>query len=155
LKPNLRGDADDTAGRAGTSVSGLLGLGVVALAEVVGAAVDDDGAADDALGADELDELVRHAALGVTLTIGLNVTQVTDVAVLVFGGAVLLAVGVEVRASRCASVGVIAEGMDVHSTLSVGVVAGDVPCDGRRRGLIGLLEGDGALDVGVSSDDGD
>ena len=41
---SLVGDTNDTAGRAGTSVAGLLRLGMVGLAEVVGAGVDDDGA---------------------------------------------------------------------------------------------------------------
>lgn len=60
-----------------------------------------------------------------------------------------------VRSGRGAAVGVVAEGVDVHTTLSVGVVAGDVPCDGGLRVLVGLLEGDGSLDVGVSTDDSD
>jgi NAD-dependent dihydropyrimidine dehydrogenase PreA subunit len=38
----LRRDTNDAASRAGTSVARLLGLGVVGLAEVVGAAVDDE-----------------------------------------------------------------------------------------------------------------
>lgn len=41
---SLRGDANDAASGACTSVAGFLGLGVVGFAEVVGAAVDDDGA---------------------------------------------------------------------------------------------------------------
>jgi hypothetical protein len=41
---NLVGDTDDTASRARTSITSLLGLLVAALAEVVGAAVDNDGA---------------------------------------------------------------------------------------------------------------
>ena len=39
----LLGDADDTAGRAGTSVASLEGLLVSTLAKVVSAAVNDDG----------------------------------------------------------------------------------------------------------------
>jgi len=35
-----------------------------------------------------------------------------------------------VRAGGCAAVGVVAKGVNVHTTLSVGVVASDVPCDG-------------------------
>lgn len=58
------------------------------------------------------------------------------------------------RASARAAVGVVAEGVDVHATLSVGVVAGDVPCDGGLRRLRGLLEGNGTLDVRVSTKDG-
>jgi hypothetical protein len=53
-----------------------------------------------------------------------------------------------------ASVGVVAEGVDMHAALGVGVVAGDVP---RHRGgarLRGLLERHGAFDIGVSTNDG-
>jgi hypothetical protein len=35
--------------------------------------------ADDALGADELDQLILNGALGVALAIGLEVAKVTDV----------------------------------------------------------------------------
>lgn len=43
-RARLVGDADDAAGRAEAGVAGDLGLLVAALAEVVGAGVDDDGA---------------------------------------------------------------------------------------------------------------
>jgi hypothetical protein len=136
--------------------------------------------ANDALGADELDELVAHGALGVALGVGLDVAQVANVTVLIRGRAVRLAVGVDcqrvlasIRAadtqgsqgkelgvrtvwpSRRAAVGVVAEGVDVHATLGVGVVARDIPGhDGRGRlGL--LLEGDSARDLRVTPDDSD
>jgi|SRR5690242_5397116 len=107
--------------------------------------------ANDALGANELDQLVLDAALGVTLAIGLEVTEVTNVALLVVGGTVGLVVRVDcggqlcrgccrrtrsvtggcraltVGSGRSAAVGVVAEGVNVHATLSVGVVTGDVP----------------------------
>ena len=54
-----------------------------------------------------------------------------------------------------AAVSVVAEGVDVHATLSIGVVAGDVPLDRRGRGLGFLGEGDGALDVGVTTENCD
>ena len=57
------------------------------------------------------------------------------------------------RAGRGAAVGVVTEGVDVHATLSVGIVAGDVPCDGGAGGLGGLLEGDGTGDLGVTTED--
>lgn len=41
---HLVGDTNDTASRARSGVTSLLGLLVSALAEVVGAGVDDDGA---------------------------------------------------------------------------------------------------------------
>jgi hypothetical protein len=60
-----------------------------------------------------------------------------------------------VRSGAGAAVGVVAESVDVHAALSVGVVASNVPCDLCGRGLVLLLEGDGTLDVGVSTEDGD
>lgn len=58
-------------------------------------------------------------------------------------------------AGRGAAVGVVAKGVDVEATLGVGVIAGDVVGDGGRGTLRGLLEDDGAGDLGVSSEDGD
>jgi hypothetical protein len=60
-----------------------------------------------------------------------------------------------VRTGASATVGVVTEGVDVHSALGVGIVAGDVPGDLGLGGLGGLLEGDGALDVGVTTDNSD
>ena len=51
--------------------------------------------ADDAVLTDELNQLVSDGALCVALAVGLEVTQVTDVADLVLGGTVVLAVGVD------------------------------------------------------------
>lgn len=42
--------------------------------------MDNDGAAEHTLRADELDLLVRNATIGVTLTIGLEIAKVTDMA---------------------------------------------------------------------------
>jgi hypothetical protein len=55
--------------------------------------------ANDALGANELNQLILDAALGVTLAVGLEVTEVTDVALLVVGGTVGLVVRVDWRSS--------------------------------------------------------
>jgi hypothetical protein len=102
--------------------------------------------ANDALGANQLDQLIRGAALSITLAVSLEVAQVTNVALVVFGGTVGLVVWVDcvgglsacrpqtrygekrtVRSSAGAAVGVVTKGVDVHATLSVGVVARDVP----------------------------
>jgi hypothetical protein len=53
--------------------------------------------------------------------------------------------------SRCASICVVAELVDVHATLGIGIMAGNVPCDGRRGRLVGLLEGDGTGNLRVAS----
>lgn len=60
-----------------------------------------------------------------------------------------------VRTGRGAAVGVVTELVDVERTLSVGVVAGDVPGDGGGGVLGGLLEGDGTVDLGVTTEDSD
>jgi hypothetical protein len=60
-----------------------------------------------------------------------------------------------VRAGAGAAVGVVTKSVDVHAALGVGIVARDVPGDLGVGGLGGLLEGDGALDVGVTTDDSD
>lgn len=60
-----------------------------------------------------------------------------------------------VRASRGAAVGVVTKGVDVHATLGVGVVAGDIPRDSGGGRLGGLLEGHGSGDLGVTTDDTD
>ena len=60
-----------------------------------------------------------------------------------------------VRTGAGAAVGVVTEGVDVHAALGVGIVASDVPGDLGLGGLRGLLEGDGALDVGVTTDNSD
>lgn len=59
------------------------------------------------------------------------------------------------RASRGAAICVIAEGMNVHTTLGVRIVSGDVPGNSSGSGLGLLLEGDGTRDLGVSTDDSD
>jgi hypothetical protein len=56
-----------------------------------------------------------------------------------------------VRSSRGAAVGVVTELVDVHASLSVGVVAGDVPCDLGVGVLVLLLEGHGTSDLGVTA----
>jgi hypothetical protein len=60
-----------------------------------------------------------------------------------------------VRAGRGATVGVVTELVDVETTLSVGVVTGDVPRDGGCGTLVGLLEGDSAGDLGIPTEDSD
>ena len=169
---SLVGDTNDTASRSGTSVASLEGLLVATLAEIVGAGMDNDGSltacqscsrgtgvyisyADDAVGADQLDQGVGGRALGVALGIGLDVAEIANVAGLVGGSTVGLLVRVEVRAGRGAAVGVVTKGVDVEAPLGVGVVAGDVPGDSGRGRLGVLLEDDGARDLGVATDNAD
>lgn len=59
------------------------------------------------------------------------------------------------RAGRCTAVGVIPELVDVHATLSVRVVAVDLVGDGGWGRVVGLVEGDGSVDFGVTAEDCD
>ena len=85
---NLLRDTNDAASRTTASITRGLALLVPALTEVVGAGVHDDGAAEHALGTDQLDLLVRDGPLGVALAVRLEVAEVADVAFTVSGGAV-------------------------------------------------------------------
>ena len=51
--------------------------------------------ANDALGANQLDQLIGDGSLSIALAVSLEVAQVTDVALLVAGGTVGLVVGVD------------------------------------------------------------
>lgn len=58
------------------------------------------------------------------------------------------------RASASATIGIVTELVNVHAALGGGIVALDVVGDGGGGGLGGLLKGDGALDVGVTTEYG-
>ena len=92
---SLLSDPNDAASRTAARVARRLALLVPAFAQVVRARVDDDRPAEDALGPDELDLLVRHGPLGVALRVRLEVAEVADVAFGVLGGAVRFAEGVD------------------------------------------------------------
>lgn len=92
---HLLSNPNDPARRTPARVARSLALLVPAFAQVVGAAVHDDGAAEDAFGPDELDLLVRDGPLGVALGVRLEVAQVADVAFGVGGGAVRFGEGVD------------------------------------------------------------
>lgn len=59
------------------------------------------------------------------------------------------------RTGARATVGVVAELVDVHAALGRGVVACDVVGDCGRGGLGRLLKGDGAADLGIPAEDCD
>lgn len=59
-------DSHDTASGSATGVTGLERVGVAALAEVVGALVDDDGSANDRVRADKRDRAVCASFSGFT-----------------------------------------------------------------------------------------
>jgi len=155
VKDTLSRDANDTTSRTKARIARLLALLVVAPAQIISAAVHNHSAANHAIRPDQFDQAIRDGSVDVALTVCLEVAEIADVTLIVGGSAVGLVVGVEMRSSARAAIGVVAEGMDVNAALSVGVIAGDVEGDGGLVALRSLLEGDSALDGRVSSDNGD
>ena len=92
---HLRGNANDTTSRTRARIASLLALIIATLSEVIGAGVNDHSTSDDALWADELDELIRYGALCVALSVSLEVAKVANVAVAVFWCAMFFVVGVD------------------------------------------------------------
>lgn len=95
---NLSSNANDTTGRTTTGVTSLLRLLVTALTQVIRAGVHNDRTAQNTLGTEQLHERVLLGAGSVTLGVGGEVTQVTDVTVGVLGSTVGLAMGVDLEA---------------------------------------------------------
>lgn len=137
-------DADDAAGQPGTRISGGETELVSSLAEIVNIGVNDDGTTDDGKRSGEgnlgIGDLDASDAVGA----GLDVAQVTGVANFVDGGAVGLAVRVEVSAGGGASVGIVAEFVDVEAVVSLGQAA-QLSFHGNRSTDVGLGEVNGAL----------
>lgn len=131
-------------------VTSLQGFGVVGLAQVVGTGVNDNGSTNDRVRADEREVRVGNLNLGNTRTIGLEVTQVTNVPD--FGSSVTVGGtgGVEVGTGGSAAVRVVTELVDVEASLGVGVHVLDFTRngDGATSRLLG--EGDDTLDGGVA-----
>jgi hypothetical protein len=105
------------------------------------------------MGTDQLDNAILDLSLRESACIGGDVAQITYVSNLVTGSAVGLAMGVEVWASRSATVGVVTELMNVHSALSVGVGVLDFVLDDCGGILIRLRELDGTGDTGITTKD--
>ena len=151
LATNLLGSTNDTASGSGTSVTGLLGFSVPALTQVIGASVDNHGATNNGVLTEQLDKGVLLGTLGNPVSIGGDVTQVTDVTVVVFGGTVFLTKRVEVGASRSATIGVVTEGVDVETSQSIGVVTRNFPRNGGGVVFRSLFEVNDTGDLRVTS----
>lgn len=101
----------------------------------------------------QLNVLVLHTTLSITLPISLKIAQIAYMTLVVGGRAVGLGIGVKVGPGAGAAVGVVAELVDVHTPLGGGVVAADVVGNGGGGGFVGLFEGDRAADFGVAAED--
>jgi hypothetical protein len=112
IRRHLGRDSNNAAGRTTASVSSLLGISVSSLAQIIGTIVDDNSAlrngqfslissrrkttyANDALSTNQFDKIVGYTALGNSVGISLDVTQVTDVTLRVRWSTVFLVVWVD------------------------------------------------------------
>jgi hypothetical protein len=147
----LRSQANDTTSRSAASVTGLEGVGMTALAQVVGAVVDHNGSPENGVGPNQLDQQVLLGALGNAGGVGAHVSHVAHMSLVGFRRTVGLGERVEVGTGRSAAVGVITKLVDVETPLGVRIVTLDLPADncGRRLGL--LFEMHHATNLGVSS----
>lgn len=117
------GNANNAAPDAGTSVARWLAQLVSTLAKIIGIGVHDNGASDDAVGAEERNLGVGDFDLGGAVAGGLNVAQIAQVTILVDGSAMLLAIRIEVRSGRHAAIGVVTELVHVESVQTLGQAA--------------------------------
>lgn len=147
----LRSQANDTASRSAASVTGLEGVGMTALAQVVGTVVDHNSSPENGVGSNQLDQQVLLGALGNTGGVGVHVTHVTYVSLVGLWRTVGLGERVEVGTGRSAAVSVVTELVDMKPPLGVGIIALDLPADNGGRGLGLLLEMHHATNLGVSS----
>lgn len=122
------------------------------LTQVIGAIVNNDRSADNRVLTKQLHQSVLLGTLGNTLGIGDDVSQVTDVSVVVLWSTVGLGKRVEVGTSGSASVGVVTKSVNVESSQGVGVITGDLPGDGGWLGRGGLLERHDTGNALVTSD---
>lgn len=93
----LLSQTNDSTSWSPTGITGGLTLLMAALAKVVGASMDDDRSTDNALGPNQLDQLIGDGTLGISLAVRLEITQVAHVADIVGGSAVFLAEWVDCR----------------------------------------------------------
>jgi hypothetical protein len=97
-------------------------------------------------------------ALMISWSAVLLVVRVDFVAKVISTMCLCLQIGSDLRrtvgSGGSAAVCVVPESVNVYSALSIGIIARDVPAHGRWAGLGGLLKGDGALDVGIATENG-
>jgi len=146
------GDTDDAASEASASVASFQGFGVIASAEVVFAGVDDDGASNDAVRANEGDLFVLERGLDEPVCVRRGVAKVSNVSLLVRGRSVIVVERIEVRPRAQAAVRVVSKLVDVE-TMQAGSEASEVDFDTGRLTVAFLREAGGTGDSRVSVKD--
>jgi hypothetical protein len=124
---------------------------VTTLTQIISTSVDNNGSTQDRSWTNQLDQVIRDGTLSDTFSIGLDVTQVTDVSDLVGWGTVGLAEWVEVWTSRGTAVGVVTKLVNVEATLSIDIVTSDLVGDSSWLVLRGLFKANNTGNTGVTT----
>jgi len=136
---------DLTAGKSGTSVTSGLGQIVTTLAQIINISVDHEGAADNREITRQLNQLISDRALSDSISVGLDIAQITDMSLLIALSTMGLTVGVVVGTSAHATIGKVSKLMDVK-TVRTGHKALNLPGDGGLSSL-GLAQVDHTSDI--------
>ncbi len=113
------GDAHHAPRDALAGVTSGEGVLVSAAAQVVSVGLDHDAAADDGVGADQLHVAVLDIHVRYSVLVRVDVAQVSHHALLVVGGAVVAAEGVEDGAAGGEALAEVAKDVDVDTVLAL------------------------------------
>lgn len=131
-----------------------LRVSLASLTVVIGTVVHNNRSAKNAVGTNQLHPGILLGSLSNTVRVGGDVSQVSNVSLVVLGSTVLVAKWVEMRASRSTTVGVVTKSVDVETSQGIWIVTSDLPGDGGWVRLGSLLELNDSGNGLVSSYDG-
>lgn len=152
---NLFGKTNDTTCWSSTCVTCSLGVFETTFTVIIGTSVDDNRSTEDWVFTNQFDKQVLLGTFGNTLGVGWDITQVTDVSLVIFWCTVCFAEWVKVRTSRGTTVGVVTKGVDVETSQCVWVVTFNFPWDGGWLGFWSLFKLDNSANGGITSNDCD
>lgn len=127
---DLRANADHTAANASASIAGGRAQLVAAHAQIVDIGVHDQRAAHDVVRTAQLNLVVGQLHLANAIGARFDVAQIADMTRRRLRSAVRLALRIEVRSGRHATVGVVAELVHMEA-VQTGLQAGDLAADGH------------------------
>jgi len=151
MKSRLLANTNDAASEPGASVSGGETELVTSFAEIIDVSVNDDRSPDDGKRTGERDSGVGDLYIGDAIGTGVDVTEITSVSNIVDWSSMRLSVGIEMSAGGGATVGVVAEFVDMKAVGAWGETL-EFAHDRDRGAGIGLGEVDRTLDDLTSQD---
>lgn len=111
-------DANDATSKSTSGIAGGGALGITTSSEIIGSFVNHQTASDDGVLSLQRNDVVGESEFGNTLSIGVNVAEVAQMAPVSTSAAVRLVRRIVVSGSTCTAVGLVAALVNVHSVLS-------------------------------------